>query len=263
MKCWIIVCVEVDVNKLEFLFVMLCVLVVVWGECEVCDMYGLILVGLLDECCLVLLDDWLDEFYLLCKDSMDYCQCLVLIIDVEIYEFINELGDKKNNVVLIGLLYVIFDELGYFCLFVDGENIIDVDYCLFYVYCGMEKLVEICMGYNEVIFLLDCVCGICGFVYSIVYIIFVENVMGIQVLECVQMICVILLEVECLYLYLLNLGFVCYFIGFDFGFMQFFCVCEIFMKMVEIFIGVCKIYGLNLIGGICCDLLKEDMIQIC
>lgn len=73
IKCWIMVCVEVDVNKLEYLFVILCVLVVVWGECEVCDMYGLILVGLLDECCLVLLDDWLDEFYLLCKDSMDYC----------------------------------------------------------------------------------------------------------------------------------------------------------------------------------------------
>lgn len=119
------------------------------------------------------------------------------------------------------------------------------------------------MGYNEVIFFFDCVCGICGFVYSIVYIMLVENVMGIQVLECVQMICVILLEVECLYLYLFNFGLVCYFIGFDFGFMQFFCVCEIFMKMVEIFIGVCKIYGLNLIGGICCDLLKDDMIQIC
>lgn len=79
----------------------------------------------------------------------------------------------------IGSLYVIFDESGYFRLFVDGENIIDVDYRLFYVYRGMEKLAEIRMGYNEVIFFFDRVCGICGFVYSIVYITSVENAMGI------------------------------------------------------------------------------------
>lgn len=45
----------------------------------------------------------------------------------------------------------------------------------------MEKLVETRMGYNEVIFLSDRVCGICGFVYSVVYINSVENVLGIEV----------------------------------------------------------------------------------
>ena len=50
----------------------------------------------------------------------------------------------------------------HFRLFVDGENIIDADYRLFYVHRGMEKLAETRMGYNEVTFLSDRVCGICG-----------------------------------------------------------------------------------------------------
>jgi Ni,Fe-hydrogenase III large subunit len=43
--------------------------------------------------------------------------------------------------------------------------------------------------------------------------------------------------------------------------MQFFRVREASMKMAEILTGARKTYGLNLIGGIRRDLLKEDMIQ--
>ncbi len=42
----------------------------------------------------------------------------------------------------IGPLHVTSDEPGHFRLFVDGENIIDADYRLFYVHRGMEKLAE-------------------------------------------------------------------------------------------------------------------------
>lgn len=43
--------------------------------------------------------------------------------------------------------------------------------------------------------------------------------------------------------------------------MQFFRVRETSMKMAEILTGARKTYGLNLIGGIRRDLLKDDMIQ--
>ncbi|WP_186795102.1 NADH-quinone oxidoreductase subunit C, partial [Salmonella enterica] len=139
-KCWITVRVEVDANKLEFPSVTPRVPAAVWGEREVRDMYGLIPVGLPDERRLVLPDDWPDELYPLRKDSMDYRQRPAPTTDAETYEFINELGDKKNNVVPIGPLHVTSDEPGHFRLFVDGENIIDADYRLFYVHRGMEKL---------------------------------------------------------------------------------------------------------------------------
>ena len=97
-KCWITVRVEVDANKLEFPSVTPRVPAAVWGEREVRDMYGLIPVGLPDERRLVLPDDWPDELYPLRKDSMDYRQRPAPTTDAETYEFINELGDKKNNV---------------------------------------------------------------------------------------------------------------------------------------------------------------------
>ncbi|MCS6037048.1 nickel-dependent hydrogenase large subunit [Klebsiella pneumoniae subsp. pneumoniae] len=153
---------------------------------------------------------------------MDYRQRPAPTTDAETYEFINELGSKKNNVVPIGPLHVTSDEPGHFRLFVDGENIIDADYRLFYVHRGMEKLAETRMGYNEVTFLSDRVCGICGFAHSTAYTTSVENAMGIVVPERAQMIRAILLEVERLHSHLLNLGLACHFTGFDSGFMQFF-----------------------------------------
>ncbi|UMX70365.1 nickel-dependent hydrogenase large subunit [Klebsiella pneumoniae] len=44
------------------------------------------------------------------------------------------------------------------------------------------------MGYNEVTFLSDRVCGICGFAHSTAYTTSVENAMGIVVPERAQMI---------------------------------------------------------------------------
>ena len=113
----------------------------------------------------------------------------------------------------------------------------------------MEKLAETRMGYNEVTFLSDRVCGICGFAHSTAYTTSVENAMGIQVPERAQTIRAILLEVERLHSHLLNLGLACHFTGFDSGFMQFFRVRETSMKMAEILTGARKTYGLNLIGG--------------
>ncbi|RDT62691.1 hydrogenase large subunit, partial [Klebsiella pneumoniae] len=101
-KCWITVRVEVDPNKPEYPSVTPRVPAAVWGEREVRDMYGLVPVGLPDERRLVLPDDWPDELYPLRKDSMDYRQRPAPTTDSETYEFINELGSKKNNVVPIG-----------------------------------------------------------------------------------------------------------------------------------------------------------------
>lgn len=258
-KCWITVKALVDERTLEFPSVTPRVPAAVWGEREVRDMYGLIPVGLPDERRLVLPDDWPDELYPLRKDSMDYRQRPAPTTDVETYPFINE--SKSGKIVPIGPLHITSDEPGHFRLFVDGEDIVDADYRLFYVHRGMEKLAETRMGYNEVTFLSDRVCGICGFAHSTAYTTSVENAMGIQVPERAQAIRSILLEVERLHSHLLNLGLSCHFVGFDSGFMQFFRVREKSMKMAEILTGARKTYGLNLIGGIRRDLLKDDMIK--
>lgn len=248
-KCWITVKALVSPITQEYPSVTPRVSAAVWGEREVRDMYGLKPVGLPDERRLVLPDDWPDELYPLRKDTMDYRQRPVPTTETETYPFINEAtGDTR--VVPIGPLHITSDEPGHFRLFVDGEQIVDADYRLFYVHRGMEKLAETRMGYNEVTFLSDRVCGICGFTHSVAYATSVENALGIYVPQRAHTIRSILLEVERLHSHLLNIGLSSHFVGFDSGFMQFFRIREKSMTMAELLTGARKTYGLNLIGGV-------------
>ncbi|MGU0042646.1 hypothetical protein ACVXHA_03425 [Escherichia coli] len=157
----------------------------------------------------------------------------------ETYEFINELGDKKNNVVPIGPLHVTSDEPGHFRLFVDGENIIDADYRLFYVHRGMEKLAETRMGYNEVTFL-STVCAASAALLTAPPTPRRWKRDGYSGARTWQMIRCHPLEAERRTRILLNLGLACHFTGFDSGFMQFFRVRETSMKMAEILTGARK-----------------------
>ncbi len=215
-KCFITVKAQVSAITLEFPSVTPRVPAAVWGEREIRDMYGLIPVGLPDERRLVLPDDWPDDLYPLRKDTMDYRQRPEPTTDVETYPFENA-ATGESRVVPIGPMHITSDEPGHFRLFVDGERIVDADYRLFYVHRGMEKLAETRMGYQEVTFLSDRVCGICGFTHSVAYTTSVENALGIYVPPRAHAIRSILLEVERLHSHLLNIGLSSHFVGFDTG----------------------------------------------
>ncbi|MEJ0095001.1 MAG: hydrogenase large subunit [Methylocella sp.] len=231
-----------------------------WAEREVRDMFGLRPVGLPDERRLVLPDDWPDDLYPLRKDSMDYRNRPALAAESETYTFINSARSETREVPL-GPLHITSDEPGHFRLFVDGERIVDADYRMFYVHRGMEKLAETRMGYNDVTFLADRICGICGFSHSTAYASSVETALGIKVPKRAQFIRTLLLEVERLHSNLLNVGLACHFVGFDTGFMQFFRVREKAMTIAELLTGARKTYAINLIGGVRRDVLKGERIR--
>ncbi|MEN3032502.1 hydrogenase large subunit [Chromobacterium amazonense] len=257
VKCWLVVRALIDPERPEFPSVTPRVPAAVWGEREVRDMYGLTPVGIPDERRLVLPDDWPDELYPLRKDAMAYNQRPAPTTDTETYTFVNDAAGATRDVPL-GPLHITSDEPGHFRLFVDGETIVDADYRMFYVHRGMEKLAETRMGYDEVTFLSDRVCGICGFTHSVAYASAVENALGLAVPPRAQMIRSVFLEVERLHSHLLNLGLASHFVGFDTGFMQFFRVREKAMTMAELLTGARKTYGMNLIGGVRRDILKEE-----
>ena len=144
-KCWIVVKALVDADSREFPSVTPRVPAAVWGEREIRDMYGLIPVGLPDQRRLVLPDDWPEDMHPLRKDAMDYRLRPEPTTDSETYAFINE-GNSGARVIPVGPLHITSDEPGHFRLFVDGEQIVDADYRLFYVHRGMEKLAETRMG---------------------------------------------------------------------------------------------------------------------
>jgi len=258
-KCHIVVHAQIPEENPEFPSVTPKVPAAVWYEREVRDMFGLEPVGLPDARRLVLPDDWPDQLYPLRKDAMDYRFRPQPTTESENYPFIND-AKQETTVVPLGPLHVTSDEPGHFRLFVDGEDIIDADYRMFYVHRGMEKLAETRMGYHEVTFLADRVCGICGYAHSVAYANSVENALGIRVPERGQAIRAILLETERLHSHLLNLGLVCHFTGFDSGFMQFFRVREKTMALAEMLTGHRKTYSMNLIGGVRRDILSEQRL---
>lgn len=260
-KSWVVVKVLVPEHDEEFISITSEIPAAVWGEREIRDMYGLKPVGLPDERRLILPDDWPEDHHPLRKDAMDYRQRPEPTTDIETYEFINELGDEGNSVIPLGPMHIINDEPGHFRLFVEGERIVDADYRMFYVHRGMEKLAETRMGYHEVAFLADRVCGICGFTHSIGYANSVENALHVPVPERAKMIRTMMLEVERLHSHLLNIGLSSHFIGFDTGFMQFFRLREKTMELAQELTGARKTYGLNLIGGVRRDLLKEQRVK--
>ncbi|WP_318477757.1 hydrogenase large subunit [Photobacterium leiognathi] len=261
VKSWVTVKVLVDANSQEFISITPTIPAAVWGEREVRDMYGLRPVGLPDERRLVLPDDWPEDLHPLRKDAMDYRQRPQPTTETETYNFDNQLGDDSNRIVPVGPLHITSDEPGHFRLFVDGEDIVDADYRMFYVHRGMEKLAETRMGYHEVAQLTDRVCGICGFTHSVGYSNTIENALSVDVPFRAKMIRTVLLEVERLHSHLLNIGLSSHFVGFDSGFMQFFRVREKTMELAELLTGARKTYGMNLIGGVRRDFLKDQRLK--
>ena len=256
-KCYVTVRGLVPGDTKEFPSVSPKVPAAIWSERELRDMYGLHPVGLTDERRLVLPDDWPDDLFPLCKDAMDYRMRPKPTTDTETYKFINE-ANVPTTVIPMGPLAVGSDEPGHFRLFVDGEDIIDADYRLFYVHRGMEKVAETKMGYDEVSFLADRICGICGHSHSVAYATAVENALGIEVPPRAHWIRTMLLEVERLHSHFLNLSLSCHFSGFDSGFHQLFRVREKGMELAELLTGSRKTYCLNLIGGVRRDILAEQ-----
>ncbi|PTQ51873.1 MAG: Hydrogenase-4 component G [Hydrogenibacillus schlegelii] len=231
----------------------------VWYEREVRDMFGLEPVGLPDRRRLVLPDDWPDDLYPLRKDVP--VSRPAPAVEEETYPFIETEGEGIVEVP-IGPLHIANDEPGHFRLYVDGEQIVDADYRLFYVHRGMEKLAENRMDYDQVSFLAERICGICGHTHSVAYCMALETANGIEVPQRAQYIRSILLEVERLHSHLLNLGIAAHLVGFDAGFMHFFRIREKAMQMAEILTGGRKNYGVNLIGGVRRDILKEEREKV-
>ncbi len=258
---FVMVRVEVPADTCAFKSVTPKVPAAVWSEREVQDMFGLRAEGIIDDRNLVLPDDWPQGTYPLRKDSMDYRYRPEPTSDIENYRFLKETGDHETTVIPMGPMHITSDEPGHFRLYVDGEDIIDADYRMFFVHRGMEKCAEDRMNYDSVPFLAERICGICGYAHSVAYAESVERAQGIEVPLRAQVIRSIVLETERLHSHLLNLGLVCHYSGFDTGFQHFFRVREKSMDLAEMLTGARKTYGLNLIGGVRRDILAQQKVE--
>ena len=254
-KCFVTVKVLISPDSLTFPSVTPLVPACVWYEREAYDMFGLVAEGLPDKRRLVLSDDWPDNLFPLRKDAMDYRYRPDMkehYMEPE-YDFLRPEGSGIIDVPL-GPLHITADEPGHFRLFCDGDTIIDADYRLFYQHRGMEKLAENRMNYDQMGYLAERVCGICGYAHAIACIEAAEKAINLEIPARAQAIRIICSEIERLHSHLLNIGLACEVTGNYNAFMHIFRIREYSMKLAELVTGGRKTYGNVVMGG-----LRRDM----
>ena len=257
-KCFVTVKTLISPDTLTYPSVTPKVPACVWYEREAYDMFGLIAEGLPDKRRLVLSDDWPDNLHPLRKDAMDYRYRPDMkehYMEPE-FDFLRPEGSGVIDVPL-GPLHITADEPGHFRLFCDGDTIIDADYRLFYQHRGMEKLAENRMNYDQMGYLAERVCGICGYAHAIACIESAEKAINLEIPARAQAIRIICSEIERLHSHLLNIGLACEVTGNYNAFMHIFRIREYSMKLAELVTGGRKTYGNVVMGG-----LRRDMTGV-
>lgn len=259
-KCFVTVKVLVSPENLTYPSVTPLVPACVWYERESYDMFGLVAEGLPDKRRLVLSDDWPKDLFPLRKDAMDYRYRpdMVSHYDEPEYEFRRPEGSGIIDVPL-GPLHITADEPGHFRLFCDGDTIVDADYRLFYQHRGMEKLAENRMNYDQMGYLAERVCGICGYAHAIACIEAAERAINLEIPARAQAIRVICSEIERIHSHLLNIGLACEVTGNYNAFMHIFRIREYSMKLAELVTGGRKTYGNVVMGGLRRDMTGHEM----
>jgi len=225
-----------------------------WSERETRDLLGIKLKNHPDPRRLVLADDWPEGLYPLRKDfPYDYKPPSEPQNKVQLKK-----APEGTKVIPIGPFYPVLEEPAYFKLFVDGETIVDCDYRGFYSHRGIEKIAESKLTYNQICFVAERICGICGFIHSTCYCEAVERAARIEVPLRARYIRTIMLELERVQSHLFWLGIATHIIGFDTLLMQSWRIREPVMWLCEKISGNRKTYGMNLIGGVRRD-IPSDM----
>jgi Ni,Fe-hydrogenase III large subunit/Ni,Fe-hydrogenase III component G len=229
-----------------------------WAEREFQDMLGIRADGHPDPRRLVLADDWPAGIHPLRRDVP--------------YDFRPEpaegvapvLATPPGNAVAIpiGPFFPVLEEPAFLKVFADGEEVVGLDYRGFFNHRGIEKLGDSKLTYNEIPFVAERICGICGFVHSTAYVQALEQAAGIDAPLRGRYIRSIVLELERVHSHLLWLGIAGHILGFDTVLMQTWRMREPVMWLMEKITGNRKTYGMNVIGGVRRDIPKESHEEI-
>jgi len=228
-----------------------------WAERELRDMLGVTPEGHPDPRRLVLSDDWPEGLYPLRKD-VKYGDWPPVSEEPAVdatYPF--KQAPPGTSTVVVGPFFPVLEEPAQLRLFVDGERVVDCDYRGFHNHRGIEKMGDSELTYNEIPFIAERICGICGFIHSTCYCEAAEEAMGVKAPPRARYIRSLMLEVERVHSHLLWLGIAGHILGFDTVLMQAWRIREPIMWLCEKITGNRKTYGMNIIGGVRRDVPKE------
>ena len=226
-----------------------------WNERENRDLYGILFEGQKDKRKLVLPEYWPGDVHPWRKDYpynkpvMDWKEGLPDYTPVERVMDASEVG--------LGPYHLINDEPIHWRLYVKGEIIVGAEHRGFHNWRGIEKIAEGRLTYNQIPFIAERICGICGFTHATAYVQAIENLAGIDIPDRVRYIRSLMLEIERIESHLLWIGIACHILGFDTGFMLSWKIREHIMHLAELLTGNRKTYGIDIVGGVRRDVTDE------
>jgi Ni,Fe-hydrogenase III large subunit/Ni,Fe-hydrogenase III component G len=233
-----------------------------WHEREMYDMLGIVPEGHPDPRRLVVSDDWPEDIFPLRKEvPYNFKAPRVTVVKPPPMREPKE-HEKQATILSVGPFFPTLEEAAYFRLYVEGEQIVGSDYRGFFAHRGIEKLTETVLDYNQVPFIAERICGICGFVHSATYCMAVEQAVGVEVPPRAKYIRSVMLELERVHSHLLWLGLAAHYLGFDTVLMQAWRIREPIMWLAEQITGNRKTYGMNLVGGVRRDIDAETAGKI-
>lgn len=163
-----------------------------------------------------------------------------------------------SEIIPIGPYHPLQEEPEFFKLHVEGETVIKVDIEIGYNHRGIEKLAE-GKSWDQVVFLVERICGICSTSHPAASINAMEDLGGIQAPERAQYIRTMICELERIHSHLLWLGLAGHFIGYNTVWMWVWKYREIVCDLLEKMTGNRQSYAMFKAGGIRRDILQEDI----
>lgn len=127
-----------------------------------------------------------------------------------------------------------------------------------YVHRGLEKLAEL-KDFNQSVYIVERVCGICSFMHSMAYVRGIEEMMNVQIPERAEYLRTIWAEIGRIQSHMLWLGLLADGFGFESLFMECWKQREKIMDVLEMTTGNRVIISANKVGGVTKDLTEEHL----
>jgi NADH-quinone oxidoreductase subunit D len=166
---------------------------------------------------------------------------------------------KKTTIIPVGPYHPLQEEPEFFKLYVEGEKVVGLDIELGYNHRGIEKLSE-SKDYEETIFLVERVCGICSTSHPMACVQAIEEAGEIEVPERALYIRSLIGELERIHSHLLWLGLAGHFLGFNTVWMWAWRYREEVLNICERVTGNRNHYGMLKPGGVRRDVTELSAI---
>lgn len=168
---------------------------------------------------------------------------------------------KNKTVIPIGPFHPLQEEPEFFELMVEGEKVVDINVHLGYNHRGIEKIAE-SKTFDQMVFLVERICGICSTSHPIANCNAVEEIAGIEIPERAKYIRSIIGEMERIHSHLLWLGLAGHFIGYNTLWMWAWKYREPILELFEAITGNRNHYAMMKPGGVRRDIKEEHIAPL-